>query len=359
MEDVMFDIDFNKTHAQVVVHPQFQELVPKILEGLRSYQLENHFILLSSGTTGGDVKGYALSKDALFANARATNHHFKLTEKDVWGLSLPVYHVGGLSVLARAHLLNNKVIDLRKWNPESWIHEIKNVTITTIVPTQLYDLVKLNQKAPSSLRYLVVGGDFLSSALKEEALKLGWPVIRTFGMSEVSSQLASTENPQSDDLKIFPIHKAKTSHEGRLLVKSESLFTLQFSLGEEFKVRTAKELSDQDGFYPTSDQVTIVGLTIKHLGRMGDEVKIAGHLVNLISLKETIASYLLKKDLIGSIELSLEDDLRKGKKLVLISLPEIEALQNEIAHLIYPVKIDEVRIVKSFDRTSLGKLKRS
>lgn len=354
----MLDIDVAKKDLQVIVHPQYQGLIPKILQGLKSYNLENHFVLLSSGTTGGDIKGYALSKDALFANAKATNDHFQLTEKDVWGLSLPLYHVGGLSVLARAHLLQNKVVDLRKWNPENWINEIKDVTITTIVPTQLYDLVKLNLTAPKNLRYLVVGGDFLSSALKAEALKLGWPVIRTFGMSEVSSQLASTSDPQSDDLKVFPIHEIKTDSQGRLLVKSESLFTLQFTMGKEFNVITAEDLCE-DGFYPTSDQIKIDGNTIKHLGRMGDEVKIAGHLVNLTSLKDTVATFLLPKNLLGSVEVSLEDDARKGKKLVLICLSSSTALQNEIAHLIHPVKIDEVRIVESFERTSLGKLKRS
>lgn len=355
----MFDIDFDRTDLQVVVHPQYQGLVPAILEGLKPYNLKNHFVLLSSGTTGGDIKGYALSHDALFANAQATNEHFKLTDKDVWGLSLPVYHVGGLSVLARAHLLKNKLVDLRKWNPENWFQEIKDVTITTIVPTQLYDLVKLNLKAPSTLRYLVVGGDFLSSSLKAEALKLGWPVIRTFGMSEVCSQLASTTNPDSDELKVFPIHEVKTDSAGRLLVKSASLFTLQFTMGKEFKVTTASELWDKDGFYSTSDQAQVSGHTLKHLGRMGDEVKIAGHLVNLNSLKETLATYLMQKKMMGSIELSLESDERKGKKLVLLSLPHLENAHNEIAHLIHPIKIDEVRIVDSFDRTSLGKLKRS
>lgn len=355
----MFDIDFDRTELQVIVHPQYQELIPKILEGLKSYNLKNHFVLLSSGTTGGEIKGYALSKEALFANAQATNQHFNLTEKDVWGLSLPIYHVGGLSVLVRAHLLSNKVVDLRKWNPESWIEDLKDVTITTIVPTQLYDLVKLNINAPKTLRYVVVGGDFLSSSLKAEALKLGWPVIRTFGMSEVCSQLASTDNPYSDDLKIFPIHSVRTNQDGRLLVKSKSLFTLQFKMGNDFKVTMAKELCDPDGFYPTSDQAQIAGPSIKHLGRMGDEVKVAGHLVNLLSLKDILATYLMQKNMLGSIEFSLEDDDRKGMKLVLITLPHLEAAHTEIAHLIQPIKIDEIRILENFDRTSLGKLKRS
>lgn len=354
----MFDIDFNSSELQVLVHPQHRVLVPKILESLKPYQLKDHFIILSSGT-GGDIKGYALSKAALLANAKATNDHFKLTSQDVWGLSLPTYHVGGLSVLARANILNNKVVDLRKWNPDTWIKEIEDVTITTIVPTQLYDLVKLKISSPKKLRFIVVGGDFLSSGLKNEALKLGWPVIRTFGMSEVCSQLASSENPQSDELKVFPIHKIKTNPEGRLLVKSESLFTLQFSIGSEFKIMNAKELCDQEGFYPTSDLAEIIGDTFKHCGRAGDEVKIAGHLVNLLSLKELLGTYLVKKNLFGSVEFSIEDDARKGKRLVLLSLPGHDGLSEEIAHLIHPVKIDEVRIVNEFNRTSLGKLKRN
>lgn len=355
----MFDIDFKQTSSQVIVHPEFKQHIPKILEGLKNYDLKDHFILLSSGTTGGDLKGYAISRTALFANAKATNEYFGLTSEDVWGLSLPVYHIGGLSVLARAHLLQNKVIDLRQWNPETWITAVQDVSITTIVPTQLYDLVKRGLNAPTNLRYLVVGGDFLSSSLKAEAVKLGWPVIRTFGMSEVSSQLASTKNPASDELEILPIHETRTGDDERLLVRSSSLFTLQFTLGNEFKVTTAKDLCDKDGFYPTSDRATLIGRHLRHLGRMGEEVKIAGHLVNMNQLKNILGAYLIQKNIFGKVEFMLEDDERKGKRLVLLTLPELQASVEDIALLIHPVKIDAVKIVETFDRTSLGKLKMS
>ncbi len=353
----MHNLDFKNTGIQVLVHPQYQDLVPKILEGLAPYDLKDHFVLLSSGT-GGTLKGYALSKQALLANARATNEHFELTQNDVWGLSLPVYHVGGLSVLARAHLLKNKVVTVLKWNPEFWIKEISDVTITSIVPTQLYDLVRLNLKAPTNLRYLIVGGDFLSTKLKNKALEMGWPVIRTFGMSEVCSQLASAKTPESDDLSLFPIHSVKTNEDGQLFVKSESLFTLQFTLGSEMKVTLASELSI-DGYYKTSDKVQLTDTTIKHLGRTGDEVKIAGHLVGLNNLRDTLEAYSLKNSLFGEIEFSIEGDERKGKKLVLQVLSQHSECHLEIAPLIHPVKIDEVRIVQTFNRTYLGKLKKS
>lgn len=354
----MLDIDFNQEDPQVICHPQYQDLVPKILEGLKPYSLKNHFILFSSGTTGGHLKGYAISREALFTNAQAVNEHFHLTSHDVWALSLPVYHIGGLSVVARAHLLGNKLIDARHWEPLEWVKQIEDVSITTIVPTQLYDLVKRGIRAPAKLKYIVVGGDFLNSKLKSEARALGWPVIRTFGMSEVCSQLASATDPKSDDLFIMPIHEVKTDSIQRLLVKGPALFTLQFELlNDQIKVTPRSELCDEHGFYRTSDRALIAGNTLHHLGRLGDEFKIAGHLVNMYQLKNTLGSFLVEKGAFGKMEFSLEDDERKGKKLLLLTLPETECFSEEIASLLHPVKIDEIRIVSDFKRTALGKFK--
>lgn len=355
----MFDIDFNKIEPQVLAHESQIHLAPEILKGLKKFDLRHHFILFSSGTTGGDLKGYAISKEALFTNADAVNKHFKLTRADVSGLSLPTYHIGGLSVLARADLLGNKVIDARKWDPEKWSEKMSEVSITTVVPTQMYDLVQRKMKPSKNLRYIIVGGDLLSSGLKDEAMKLGWPVIRTFGMSEVCSQLASAKNPKSDDLEILPIHEVKTDKDQRLLVKTESLFTLQFKLGKKFEVEFAEELCDKDGFYKTSDRAEIHGNTLRHLGRMGDEFKIAGHLVNFNTLRNELSTYLVKHKQFNQMEFSIQEDARKGKKLVLLTLQKLSPnALDAISKLIAPVKIDEVQEVSSFERTALGKLKK-
>lgn len=356
----MFDVDFDNPSPQLLCHPSQKHLERDLLEKLNPFFLRDHFILFSSGTTGGDLKGYAVSKKALFANAEAVNRHFALTSDDIWGLSLPVYHIGGLSVLARAHLLRNQVLDLRNWNPESWYEKVQNVSITTIVPTQAYDIVKMGLKAPKNLRYLVVGGDFLSSKLKEEAIKLGWPVIRTYGMSELCSQIASTKNPLNDDLEILPIHDLKTN-EDTLVVKSPSLFTLEFTIGEKFKVNTLKELSTKDGFFITKDRAEIRNNIIVPLGRVTDDIKVSGHLVNINLLKDALANVFFQEDLVGKIELAIEDDERKGKKLTLLTLPGImtSSLENKLSKALHPARIDEVREVEAFNRTDLGKLKRS
>ena len=357
----MFHINFDHLLPQVLCHPTQSFLVPKILDGLKNYELHHHFILFSSGTTGGELKGYALSQNALFANANAVNKHFNLTKNDIWGLSLPTYHVGGLSVLARANLLGNKIIDVRHWDPLSWQKKMEDVTITSVVPTQLYDLVRLNIRPSKNLRYLIVGGDFLSSGLKERAMALGWPVIRTFGMSEVSSQIASSQNPNSDQLEILSIHKIKIGMDQKLLIKSDSLFTLKFVVQDSIVVTPSSELCDIEGYYPTQDRAEITGNTLKHLGRLGDEFKIAGHLINFGELKEILQNELLKENLFGQMEFILEDDERKGKRLVLLGLPGTMLSERikSLSDLIHPVKIDQIKEVPSFSRTDLGKLKKS
>ncbi len=356
----MFDVNFDAEEAQVLCHPEYRKHIPQLLRGLETYDLRNHFILFSSGTSGGALKGYALSQAALFANAKAVNQHFGLTSSDVWALSLPVYHVGGLAVLARAHLLGNRVIDARGRAPETWAQDIRGATVTTIVPTQVFDLVSRGIRSPEALRWAIVGGDFLSQALLAQGLNLGWPLTRTFGMSEVSSQLASAELPGEAPLRVLPLHEVRID-DGRLLVRSPALFTLQFELGTSLKVTQARTLCTPEGFYRTQDSAVLQGNEILPQGRLGDAVKIAGHLVSFNHLRDELASYLFPLGLFGQAELSLEDNVRKGKKLVLLTLPGAlnEARVRELAQRLHPVKIDEHRTVREFERTALGKLKRT
>lgn len=358
MEAFMYNIKFNPNDFEIICHSRYSDKTTKIKNLLKPYDLKNHLVIFSSGTTSNNLKGYALSKEALLANAEAVNKHFNLTSKDIWGLSLPHYHVGGLSVILRSQLLNNKLISLGPWEPKSWHQALMDnqITITTVVPTQIFDLVQLGLKAPPMLKYLVVGGDFLSEALEEKVKALGWPIIRTFGMTEVCSQLASGKTAYSKQLEILPIHQVKIDN-GRLMVKSQSLFTLQFVLKEKGIVNLASEFTDTDGYYLTNDTAEVSGNLLTPLGRLDDQIKMNGRLISLLSLKEKLFNYLLEKNLFGKMELALVDDEREGKKVYLLHTPET-SLSPELQNLFHPLKIYS-KEVASFERTDLGKLKLS
>lgn len=359
MEGSVFGVDFDQ-EFKIITHPDLKLIGDRLRTELADLDFTRHFAIFSSGTTSRELKGYILSDKAMATNARAVNEWFGLSSDDVWGLSLPIYHVGGLSVLMRAKLLGNKVIDLRGWNPQNWIKNIQTekISITTIVPAQLYDLVKNGFNSPPTLRHLIVGGDFLPGALEEKAMNLGWPVIRTYGMTEVCSQLASGKTP-GDALRVLPIHEVRTSREGMLQVKSQALFTAVFTLGEELRLRFSHDLVDEDGFYETQDRVEITRDKLLPLGRANDEIKIAGHLTSVLGLKDALSKVLLENDCFGKAEVQIETDARKGKRLVLLHQGLDEKVLALIQEALRPAQIDETRFQSSFTRTELGKLKSS
>ena len=87
--------------------PQLQPWQKNILAGMKSRvgQSPNLVWLLSSGTQSVDeIKAIALSIEAILQSAKAVNKHLRATAKDRWLLTLPFYHIGGLSIFARAHL---------------------------------------------------------------------------------------------------------------------------------------------------------------------------------------------------------------------------------------------------------------
>ena len=77
----------------------------------------------------------------------------------------------------------------------------RGVTHTSLVPTQVHDLVKADLRAPETLKAIVVGGGHLDAATGRLARTLGWPVLASYGMTEAASQIATQtlERPSRSD----------------------------------------------------------------------------------------------------------------------------------------------------------------
>lgn len=344
---------------RVFHHPSFQKDAKTIVAAAGALNLRECFGIFSSGTSSANLKGYIHTLTALESNARAVNDFFGLTSQDTWGLSLPDYHIGGVQVLLRARLLGAKVADLRGWDPERWYSRMSSlgVRVTSVVPTQVHDLVSDKIKAPPGLRLLIVGGDFLSKELETRARQLGWPIIRTFGMTELGSQIASS-TPEDDSLTPLPLHQLKTNGEGVLQVKSPALFSYRFEKKENWDFTPLSSLLDAEGYFQTQDIVDLKANHIVPLGRSGDFFKTGGHLILLGDLRETLQRFLLNNSLFGRAEIYLQDDDRKGKKIILLHEGIAEPLLRDLSESFRPIKIDETRSVEKIDRTALGKATR-
>ena len=349
----------DSTENKFVFHRRFLNLVDELKANISKYELFNHFFLLSSGTTANHLKGYALSKEALETNALAVNQHLKLNSGDIWGLTLPYYHIGGLAILFRAKLLNHDPINLFPWDPKRIVKEIseKKVNVISLVPTQVYDLVKLELKCPKEIKYVLVGGDYLGDELFLQATNLGWPIIKTFGMTELGSQLAtsSINNPR---LKILPIHQVKTNEQNQLYVKSKSLFTLMFTKKSDWSLTFSNKMLDSENYFPLADSAKIDGDFLSPLGRLDESFKSSGHLLDLNSIREELQKFLIEKKCWGKIEVFSEVDPRKGRVLSLIYEGDLPRHYLEELELrIYPIRVDKKNSVTKIDRTELGKFK--
>ncbi len=154
-------------------------------------------ILFTSGTTGAP-KAAALTAANFYWSAVASAFRLGVLPHDRWLLTLPLYHVGGLSILFRSALYGTAVVlpetPNAPFNPH-WLYETlakQRVTLVSLVPTMLHRLLEaVPQPAPPSLRLVLLGGAAASPELLARAHARGYPVATTYGLTEAASQVAT------------------------------------------------------------------------------------------------------------------------------------------------------------------------
>ena len=213
-------------------------------------QLEGS-VFATSGTTS-EPKWVLHSQESLDWCAETVNKHFDCTSKDVWGLALPEFHVGGYGLIHRAKLAGGSLVRFpQKWHAPTFYDELieSQVTITSLVPTQVFDLVSLRKKAPPSLRLALIGGEHLEDALLEKAVDLGWPLVTSYGMTETAGLVAASAIGQSD-LTPLPGWKLANNESGLLTISGIGLFKGYLSNNElqparqPFTTKDLVEISD-------------------------------------------------------------------------------------------------------------------
>ncbi len=156
-------------------------------------------VLFTSGTTG-RPKGVRLRHANLAWSAHASALRLGDRAGDRWLACLPLFHVGGLSLLVRSVLQGSAVRLTRRFDPErlAAILDADAATLLPVVPTMLARLLEARGRraAPEGLRAVLLGGAAASPALLERARARGYPVLPSYGLTESASQVA-TASPQA------------------------------------------------------------------------------------------------------------------------------------------------------------------
>ncbi len=141
-------------------------------------------VVLTSGTTGGP-KAVELTEAGLTAVGRGCNAALGVEAADCWLVCLPLHHVAGLAILARARVGGQRVVVHDRFDLPAVAASPgrEGTTLVSLVPTTLRRL--LDAGAPlDEYRRIVVGGAPLPAALRARADAAGAPVVDAYGLSE-------------------------------------------------------------------------------------------------------------------------------------------------------------------------------
>jgi O-succinylbenzoic acid--CoA ligase len=344
-------IDWNDERSHLLLNPRLAADERERLETLHDSvpSLPAHIWLATSGTTG-SARLVALSKAAMLASARAVNEHLGAQRSDVWYCVLPQFHVGGLSIDARAFLSGSRVLH-GQWDPLAFARG--GFTLASLVPAQVVDLVEGQHRAPDGVRAVVVGGGRLAVDLLERAGELGWPLLPSYGLTEAASQVATAGRPGETRLRLLP-HLEVEARGGLLWLRGGSLLT---GYGQ-FDERGRAVLVDPkaDGWFNSGDRGEVSGGVLTVEGRGADYIKVGGESVDLVRLDAVLDSIR------GGADVAIVGmaDVRLGHVVELAATTEntrdiVRMFNDRVAPF---ERIRGVRRVAAIPRTALGKVRR-
>jgi O-succinylbenzoic acid--CoA ligase len=151
-------------------------------------------LMVATSGSSGQPRAVMLTAHNLRAAAQAAAAHTPLRPDDRWLACLPLFHIGGFSILVRCALAGAEALLRQDFDAERVWHALgtQRITHLSLVPTMLAQLLDLTPHTPPpSLRHVLVGGAALSGELAERAARQGWPLQPTYGMSETASQVAT------------------------------------------------------------------------------------------------------------------------------------------------------------------------
>lgn len=254
-----------RTGGAVLIGPKWpQRLVTDRLATLPADRLAGT-VIFTSGSSG-VAKAVHLLESNWEAAGTNSSAFFGFGAGDSWLMSLPLHHVGGLSIVFRALCSGGSVLI----SPE--LTRLDQVDFASLVPTQLSRLAN-----PGNVRALVIGGGSIPADLADRVK--GWPVVRTYGMTETAAVAASA--PLNDGLgSLYPLPGLQFRERGGLL----EIRGPQVSPGYAGSLR-------QGRWFTTADRGAVLADgSIEVFGRADRVINSGGEKIDAAAVEEALAA---------------------------------------------------------------------
>lgn len=228
----------------------------------------DHALILSTSGSTGNPKAALLTYGNLYFNALGSNDNIRLDQDDRWLVSLPLYHVGGIGILMRCILAGASMV----FGDNDHKGEITHLSL---VPTQLYRLIRDGNSGIPRLKAVLLGGAPAPRALIDAAIERNLPIFRSYGLTEMASQVTTTPPGSATRVlhtsgRLLPYRELRIADDGEILVRGSTKFA-GYVNGDE-----VVEAVDEDGWFHTRDRGFVDDLDMLHVeGRM-DNLFISG-----------------------------------------------------------------------------------
>lgn len=307
-------------------------------------------VVPTSGSTG-VPRSVVLTHAALAASTAASLARLGCQPGERWVLALPLQHIAGLQVLARARALgSDPVVVERGGDPLAIARAVADAEHVALVPTQLVRCLDAGVSL-AHLRSVLVGGAAITDALTSRALDAGVPLVRSYGMTEMCGGCVY------DGLSLESVDVA-TDEDGVIRLRGPMR-----AAGYLEQPTGADPSFSPDGWFTTDDLGSIVDGELAVHGRRDDMIISGGVKVPAIRIEQELTGLLGVRDLavVGvtdpewgqrvRVVIVLEGDAKSPPQRLVAAIGERLARRLPRTHVAC-----EVVSVKGIVRTQLGKL---
>ena len=188
-------------------------------------------LVFTSGSTGRPLGVFHTVGNHVYSAAGVISF-FALEPQNRWLVSLPLNHVGGLSIFTRMFLSGGAVVFPKsRRDVESTLRK-HAADCVSVVPTQLIRFISSDQtaKALASMQLVLLGGAACPEWAIARALDRGIPVVPSYGSTE-SCSLVTAVAPGSPRAayctsgKVLPHRALSTDPAGRIRLSGETRFS--------------------------------------------------------------------------------------------------------------------------------------
>lgn len=307
-------------------------------------------VIVQTSGTSGVAKPVTLTYGNWLWSALGSATALRCSGPERWLCTLPLSHVGGLSILVRAAITGGTALIHDRWDTRRVLRALTedDVTLISVVPTTLARLLDAGLCHPPALRCALVGGGPVPPSLVQRALAAGVPVAPTYGLTEACS-MVTAQRPWDNQADAGPplfCTRVRVAGDGEIHVRG-----LTVAGADPHAELATGDLGSLDG----EGRLTVVG-------RKSDTIVTGGENVAPAEIEAVLAAHaaVAEAAVFGHPDPQWGEAVHARVVLRPGSEASEDALRAHCATRLAGFKIPKaIRVVDALPRTASGKLRRS